>query len=852
VEHIERWHAPSDIGSFIKRLFALSRVEWLMTGIVVLALLVRAYGLTFGLPMLYEPGEAGVIRPAVGMFKQSIASGSWESPEQFVQPTAYKFIQWAGTAVTFYVGAYQSIWWNEPDNIPVADLWRFYPLGRGITALIGTATVVLAYQIGKKVASESAGIFAALALAIEPLHVALSHSILPYVPAVFLMLLCLWFVCRIPQNPNRWNYFLAGGFAGLATATQYRMLVLLIPLLIACFYSREKPSRLLGQGTLIASIAFLLGFFVGCPYPLLDWSFYLQNLTAQVGGLQELTTPDWGDWMAAVTGEGIGLVLVMIAGLFWGLYNRKQSALLLLSFCLGYLVLWGGYLKDLPRDLAPVTSLLLILGASFLSHVFVRLDEWPVRRRGVAWIGILGLIIIPSAYAVVDSDLSLAGQAPTQLSAFAWLQRNVPRLNRVAFERFAPDLETFPIVNFSAVLGSEHPLSWYRNAGWNVLILSNQNDSGLSSNQRTQAETFRNELSREGKLLQEWQPSFRHPGPPIQVYSLGPLATTGDVIFQDDFRDTKIPWKTEDGTWLRESGRYVSSGAISPRNLLTNSTFADPDGNHVPDGWTVDPSLVLDSKEGALTFQGQKDNDLLYSPPLPVSGNTYSLTLQIQVHETNLPLNIQYDDYRADGKLLACCNDLDTFLNTTMSKHEYEIKSSRFPPQTAYIRIAFKWYGAGPNAEGTAILKDVFVGRPVVSNLSIADIPEEEAQAWDNYTFQAQVTLRGATDRAGLVFRAKDSSNYYFVEMDAGNQVLRLQKMVNRKGISLGAAAAAIKAGQPYVVLVQGKGTTLSITLNGNMLMNATDSTFAFGSVGFRVGEGSSAEFADVRVVYAP
>jgi hypothetical protein len=112
-----------------------------------------------------------------------------------------------------------------------------------------------------------------------------------------------------------------------------------------------------------------------------------------------------------------------------------------------------------------------------------------------------------------------------------------------------------------------------------------------------------------------------------------------------------------------------------------------------------------------------------------------------------------------------------------------------------------------------------------------------------------------ARDRHGVIFRVKDSQNYYQFDVDCDGRY-RLAKMVDGTLTPLvdWTANAALHAGggTANALSVRAIGSNLAVSANGISLAKVTDATFTLGGFGFSVGSGLSvpytAAFAKLRV----
>jgi dolichyl-phosphate-mannose--protein O-mannosyl transferase len=108
----------------------------------------------------------------------------------------------------------------------VRDPSMFYLMGRATTALFGSATVLAVYALARQVYRAPAALLAAIFLAVNVLHVDLSHRVNVDVLMTLLAVVSLYFAMRITTDGMRRDYLLAALFAGLAATTKITAILL--------------------------------------------------------------------------------------------------------------------------------------------------------------------------------------------------------------------------------------------------------------------------------------------------------------------------------------------------------------------------------------------------------------------------------------------------------------------------------------------------------------------------------------------------------------------------------------------------------------------------------------------------
>ncbi|WP_129663921.1 hypothetical protein [Phytoactinopolyspora endophytica] len=130
--------------------------------------------------------------------------------------------------------------------------------------------------------------------------------------------------------------------------------------------------------------------------------------------------------------------------------------------------------------------------------------------------------------------------------------------------------------------------------------------------------------------------------------------------------------------------------------------------------------------------------------------------------------------------------------------------------------------------------------------------PDQAAHAiagdrgWRNYNLAAEVTASDLTNgEVGLIARYQDESNFYAVEVGAGQ--LELTKTVDGTQSTLASASIDLAAGSGHLLEIELRSDYIKAYVDHNLVASSYDSDLADGQVGLGTW-GASAAFDDVRV----
>jgi 4-amino-4-deoxy-L-arabinose transferase-like glycosyltransferase len=428
----------------MRRLGALPRPG--AAGLVLAALLLaglwlRLWSIDHGLPYVYNPDEELHFVPvAVEFFR----SGSF-NPGYFENPPALTYFLYLVFKVRFLAGF--PFGGDGFARAFAADPTAATLTGRVVVALLGVLAAAVAYWAGRRFYDRRVGLIAAALLALCFMPVFYSkqalNDVVTMVPLAVALVGCLLVLER-----GRWfDWALAGGAVGVATATKYTAGAMLVTVAVAGLIRlrdrRDSFEDVVWGGTL-AGIAFGLAFLVLNPYAVLDF----QEFRSQVGGqsaqagaagkLGQADVPGWTYYVWTVSwGLGVLPLLAVIGGAVAALRADWRRGLLLVAFPVLLFLFLGAQARYFGRWFLPAYPMLAVLaglGAVRAAELFSA--RWP-RLRAAALPAVAALLVVQGVFASVRVDGVLAND-DTRTLARRWLALNVPAGSRMVVEPFIP------------------------------------------------------------------------------------------------------------------------------------------------------------------------------------------------------------------------------------------------------------------------------------------------------------------------------------------------------------------------------------------------------------------------------
>ncbi|HET7698164.1 MAG TPA: phospholipid carrier-dependent glycosyltransferase [Vicinamibacterales bacterium] len=492
---------------------------------LVLALLaaglLRFWALPHGVPFSVQVDEPEVMVRAVRMMKTGDLN-----PHFYDYPTLYMYMQAVVAAARFLAGAMRGEW----ASLAQAPHEAFYVWGRGLTAILGTATVWLLYRIGLRWGRETA-LLAAAMFAVMPLHVRESHFVLTDVPVAFFVTLAVLLSLRAHESATARWFALAGAAVGLAAATKYNGAVaIVVPLVCAALTPSARPSRT------VAALAVLGGalgaFLLGAPYTFIELPQFLNQFARLSAEYRTIVPGSEAAWVTYLKHLRIGLgwagSAVVIAGLGLGLIRvvtgpSRLKWLIAVLFPVVYFRFISNQNLVFARYLLPLLPLLALLGASAVVAVVRALRHTGLSRRGrvAAIVALTAFAVVPQAYTSIVFDAN-AARVWTTAQAYRWLIANVPKGARITIESRQILL---PDAYRTSYLGQlrQRPFESFAADGVEYLVASSQCYGPYLNDAAGGPQAYPQEYADYMKIfslteeLARFTPSADHPGPELRI-----------------------------------------------------------------------------------------------------------------------------------------------------------------------------------------------------------------------------------------------------------------------------------------------------------------------------------------------
>jgi hypothetical protein len=401
--------------------FRFSRETILLIVVLVVAFLLRLWGVGFGLPFLYHADEPIVVNHALAFGMGDLNPHFFNIPPlvSYLLFLCYGLYCVAGCAT----GLFHSV--REFEQIFYFDPTSFYLIARLIFGVsLGTASVYVLFRLVRRFWDTRTALWASLFLSVNFLHVRDSHYIYADIPLLIVLLLGFFAFFRVAENPSSWKWhLLAGGVIGWAVAVKYNGIFLAIPYLWVCL-RRVSWKYWLPFG-LLAAVAATATFILLNPYAILDHAFFVKELAEQSnsnsGGFS------WFHHLTYSLAGALGWPMLVLAllGAFQALLAKDVRSQAVAVFVIAYYAVLCRFGQPYDRYVLPLIPFMLILAAKTLLGL-------KTKSRLFFWI-LVPFLVLPSIIKTIHWD-RLMSEPDVRTVAKDWVEAHIPAGSRVALD----------------------------------------------------------------------------------------------------------------------------------------------------------------------------------------------------------------------------------------------------------------------------------------------------------------------------------------------------------------------------------------------------------------------------------
>lgn len=416
-----------------------SKAIFLLPCVMLSAIILRFWGISFGLPFFMHPDEQLYLPKAL-----KILATRDLNPHYFLQPPLFTYIYSLVMGAYFFVGKAFGVFVSASDfkKLWFLDPISFFVIARSLSALLGTATCVVLYKIGRKLSGYSVGLISCALLGFCFLHVRDSHYAVVDVTRTFFMLMSFNYMVNILLKGQSKDYIMSGIFSGLAIAAKYDMGLLVFPLLISHWFYSAKTNVRNNKKIILSMFFCVTAFLIFCPWAILDYKAFFKDFFIQAGhsnvhwfgASEESSYTQY--FKTIIWGYGAVPLIFVIFGIF-SLWRDKKKLILILSFPALFLLALGAKRLFFVRYAIPLIPYLCILSAYGI---------WAAGQHFKAKKAMISIFLLLSVLQGLIFSLRhdyLITQKDTRIIAREWIIKHIPAGSKIIIECYGPSLRDY-------------------------------------------------------------------------------------------------------------------------------------------------------------------------------------------------------------------------------------------------------------------------------------------------------------------------------------------------------------------------------------------------------------------------
>lgn len=328
-------------------------------------------------------------------------------------------------------------------NDSIYDYGNLNLIGRSLSALLSTFSILLIYILGRKLTAQKTGLLAAFLFAFSPGLIQSAHYSVTESWLIFFLLLITLSGLKIYENPELKNWLLMAIVCGLALGTKISAAIfLIIPLIVWTLIWRKKLANIFWGLIFILTLGLI--YFVSSPYSLLDFRSFYNSLvyefltaTGKINvpyTLQFLNTKPYLFFIENLFWQTnlILPVLGLFALVFWLIHSFKTKNLKSVPFLLFGLIFFvyvGSWQTKFIRYMLPFIPV-LILAASWLTVKILS------HKKLVYWgFGLTTLLVMLTLFWTL-AFMRIYAKESTRITASKWIYQNIPKDSAIVVEHW--------------------------------------------------------------------------------------------------------------------------------------------------------------------------------------------------------------------------------------------------------------------------------------------------------------------------------------------------------------------------------------------------------------------------------
>ena len=406
--------------------------------ILVTGLVLRCYGIRWGLPDLSHPGYSYHPDEVSHLIAADSLSAGRIFPKHFMYGGTFYF-SLLGSYIYFsdllsgYLGALNGL----------ANCILF---GRYFLTAVALITIALLFEVGRQLFNKKVGMLAALLLAISPAHIVWAQRVRPDEICALIAVVILYLSVKILRSgeENIHRYFIYSGLAaGIALATRFPLLVLAIMPLTAALLAKGTINISRALGIIADKRVIILFLFVAVAYSAasphtflyprefveglkIQWRYQSAPFADAVGrgpGVYQY------GWLMLHQALGYPIYFIALSGAILAFIKRSREDGLILAGVIPYFVLTSLASWVVVRYALPLVPFLCLFAARAVLYWTENLS----RYRTAAISALLGIVLWTLSGDI--AYLKLEAGKDIRDVASEWIARNITPGARILMVR---------------------------------------------------------------------------------------------------------------------------------------------------------------------------------------------------------------------------------------------------------------------------------------------------------------------------------------------------------------------------------------------------------------------------------
>lgn len=430
--------------------------------IIALSFYLRTFNINWDNNYYFHPDERAIIMYADPLtlpqnFKEFFSADSPLNPHFF----AY------GNFPLYLVKGLGTI--LSPFNDSFAHYGGMHIVGRLVSALSDTATVLMVFMLGLTLFSKRVGLFASFLYGASVFPIQTSHFFAVDTMLTFFMTATIFSLILFAKKPSYKKSATIGVSFGFALATKVSAAIML-PVIVIVFLSialskgnRKKIWHLIKQSALLIATVFFV-FVTTQPYALIDFSNFLhQTLIQSQMSKDPFVFPYTLQYVGKLPyiyelknimlfGQGPIIFISCVAGvvLFLAKYRKgwknHSATYLFLFYGIFYFIVFGSFAVGWMRYMLPLYPFLAIFGGFLLAFAVEKIPKALIKNYFLRKTLLTFFIVIILIYPI--SFLSIYTHTNTRIQASEWINDTIPHGSSLAVEHWDDALPVFGGYNY--------------------------------------------------------------------------------------------------------------------------------------------------------------------------------------------------------------------------------------------------------------------------------------------------------------------------------------------------------------------------------------------------------------------